>query len=71
MVEVRGHLVGVGSPLLPCGSQGSKAGCQALQQAPLPAEPSLWPHSNQLQIGQWIELLVRTEASQTPRDVLW
>lgn len=43
MVEVRGHLVGVGSPLLPCGSQGSKSGCQALQQDPLPAEPSLWP----------------------------
>lgn len=70
MVEVRGHLVGVGSPLLPCGSQGSNSGCQAFQQGPLACGAISLAHSTQLHISQWNELLVRAEASQTPTSVL-
>lgn len=37
-VEIRSQLVGVGSLLQPCGSQGSKSGPQDHQQVSLPNE---------------------------------
>lgn len=41
--EVRGQPVVVGSRFSPCGFQGLACGCQAWQQAPIPAEPSPGP----------------------------
>lgn len=38
-VEFSRQLVGLGSPLLLCESQGSNSGCQALWPAPLPIKP--------------------------------
>jgi hypothetical protein len=48
--EARGQLSGVGSLLPPCGPHGLSSGCQAWQQAPLPAEPSHWPASSAFMI---------------------
>lgn len=40
-VEIKGQ--NCGSPLPPCWAQELNSSCQALQQAPLPTEPSLQP----------------------------
>lgn len=39
-MEARGQLLGVGSLLLLCGTQGLNSATQTWQQMPLPAQPS-------------------------------
>lgn len=41
-VEVRGQLVGLSSPLQPCGSEGFNSDHQVQWQTPLFTEPSSW-----------------------------
>lgn len=47
-VEVRRQLSEVGSPLLPCKTQGLNSGPEAWQQAPLPTKPSCQPRTRHL-----------------------